>query len=434
MKSNTFVMHNFENKLIKFDKKSIIIKKNCVLCNSSKLKKVIDFGKTPLANAYPKSSNKKEEFFNLSCVLCSICGHLQLSELINPNKLFENYLYVSGTSKVLAEHFKQYSEKVIKRFNLNNNSKILDIACNDGTFLENFVKKKFKNVIGVEPAKNLRNLNLKKNIDINTNFFSFNFSKRLKKKYGRFELITANNVFAHSPNLFDFSKGIKNILSSKGVFIIEVSYLDTVIKKKTFDTIYHEHMSYHSLKPLISFFKKHNLQIFDFELIEAQGGSIRIYISHANSYKVKEKKIRNQIKKETKNGLFSVQKYIFFLKQIIKTRNILKKIIKNQNKKNIEILAYGAPAKLTTFSYFFDLSKKEIKVVIDDNTLKVNRYTPGKKFLIKNFDYLKKNKNKYQVIIILAWNFYESIKKKCQKLNKNFTFIKPFPVPKLEKK
>ena len=427
-------MQNFQNKLIKFNNKSEVLKKHCVLCNSLNLKKVIDFGKTPLANSYPKSLNKKEKFFNLSCVLCSTCGHLQLKELINPKILFKNYLYVSGTSKVLAEHFKKYSEKVIKRFNLNNDSKILDIACNDGTFLENFVKKKFKNVVGVEPAKNLKNLNLKKNIDINTDFFSFDFSKKLKKKYGKFELITANNVFAHSPHLLDFSRGIKNILLSKGIFIIEVSYLDTVIKKKTFDTIYHEHMSYHSLKPLISFFKKQKLQVFDFELIEAQGGSIRLYISHKNSHKVKNEKIKRQIKKETKNGLFLASRYRFFFNQITKTKNILKNIIKNQNKKNIRILGYGAPAKLTTFSHFFDLSKDEIKVVIDDNALKVNRYTPGKKFLIKNFNYLKKNNKKYKVIIILAWNFYDSIKRKCKEINTNFIFIKPFPKPKLDKK
>ena len=427
-------MQNFQNRSVRFNTKSKISKQNCVLCNSIKLKKVIDFGKTPLANSYPKSLSKKEKLFSLSCVICSTCGHLQLKELINPKILFENYLYVSGTSKVLSKHFKNYSEKIIKRFKLNNNSKVLDIACNDGTLLENFVKKKFKNVIGVEPAKNLRALNLKKKIDINTDFFSFNFSKKLKKKYGEFKLITANNVFAHSPHLLDFSKGIKNILSPKGVFVVEVSYLDTVIKKKTFDTIYHEHMSYHSLKPLIGFFKKQKLQIFDFELIEAQGGSIRIYISHKNSFRVKEKKIRNQITKETKNGLFSVSRYKSFFRQIIRTRNILKKIIKEQNKKNIDIIGYGAPAKLTTFSHFFNLSKKDIKVVIDDNALKVNRYTPGKKFLIKNFNYLIKNKKKYKVIIILAWNFYESIKRKCQKVNKNFIFIKPFPIPKIDKK
>ena len=128
-------------------------------------------------------------------------------------------------------------------------------------------------------------------------------------------------------------------------------------------------------------------------MIEAQGGSIRIYVSHKNSHIVKKKKKKNQIKKETKNGLFLISRYKFFLKQILKTtKKILKNIIKDQSKKNIRILGYGAPAKLTTFSHFFDLSKNEIQVVIDDNKLKVNKYSPGKKFLIKNFNYLKKNK------------------------------------------
>jgi len=415
-------------------KKKIIHKTRCVLCDSSKLKKAMDFGKTPLANSYPRKKNIKETYFNLSCILCKNCGHLQLKELINPKILFENYLYVSGTSKVLKKHFEQYSSKMIKKFKLIKNSKILDIACNDGTFLENFVKKKFRNVIGVEPAKNLRKLNLEKKIDINTNFFSFKFSKKLQKKYGYFDLVTANNVFAHSPHLISFTEGVKNILSPKGVFVFEVSYLNTVIKKKTFDTIYHEHMSYHSLKPLLRFFKKQKLQVFDFELIEAQGGSIRVYVSHINAYTVEQKKIDEQIKKEIQNGLFSLSKYQLFFKKIVKTKKTLKDIIKSQREKNLEIIGYGAPAKLTTFSHFFDLSEEDFKIVIDDNALKINRYTPGKKILIKNFNFLRKNKKNYHVIIILAWNFFDSIKKKCQELNKNFFFIKPFPMPKLEKK
>ena len=148
--------------------------------------------------------------------------------------MFENYLYVSGTSKVLKKHFIDYAKKMISVFKLNKKSKILDIACNDGTFLEYFKNKKFKNVVGVEPAKNLRVLNLKKGIDINTNFFGKKFSDKMKDNYESFDLITANNVFAHSPHLYDFSQGVKNLLSDKGVFVFEVSYLPTVLKKKTF--------------------------------------------------------------------------------------------------------------------------------------------------------------------------------------------------------
>ena len=309
----------------------------------------------------------------------------------------------------------------------------MDIACNDGTFLENFTKKKFKNIIGVEPAKNLKKLNVQKKIDINTDFFTLDLSYKLRKKYGEFDLITANNVFAHSPDLYNFSQGVKNLLSEKGVFVIEVSYLDTVLKKKTFDTIYHEHMSYHSLKPLINFFNMQNMQIFDFELIEAQGGSIRLYISKKFAYKINKNKINNQVKKEKLNGLYSINRYKAFHKEIIETKKKLKLLVNEQNKKGMKIIGYGAPAKLTTLSHFFNFSRSDFKLVIDDNRLKVNRFTPGKKFLIKKFSYLKQNKNNYDIILILAWNFYSSIKKKCKKINKNFKFIKPFPLPLIEK-
>lgn len=347
--------------------------------------------------------------------------------------MFENYLYVSGTSKVLKKHFVDYAKKLISVFKLSSRSKILDIACNDGTFLEYFKNKKFENVVGVEPARNLRILNLKKKIDINTHFFSKKFSEKMKKKYDTFDLITANNVFAHSPHLYDFSQGVKNLLSIKGVFVLEVSYLPTVLSKKTFDTIYHEHMSYHALKPLVNFFKMQNLEVFDFQLIEAQGGSIRIFVSHKESFKVKVDKIKNQIKKEVDQGLFLTNRYKRFYKEINETKIKLKKILKNVEKKNLNIIGYGAPAKLTTLTHVFGLSRSDFEFVIDDNNLKVNKFTPGKNFLIKNFNYLKLNQDKHNVIIILAWNFYESIRKKCKKINNKFSFISPFPKPKLEK-
>lgn len=416
-----------------FKNKKIIKKKHCVLCFSKNINKVLDFSKTPLANSYKENLEVKENYFKLSCVLCKNCGHLQLSHLVNPKTMFENYLYVSGTSNVLKKHFIDYAKKMILNFKLNKKSKILDIACNDGTFLEYFKKKNFKDVVGVEPAKNLRTLNLKKKIDIHTNFFSKAYSDKMKKRYDSFDLITANNVFAHSPHLFDFSQGVKNLLSSKGVFVLEVSYLGTVLKKKTFDTIYHEHMSYHGLKPLVQFFKNQNLQIFDFELIEAQGGSIRIFVSHKNSFKVEKNKIYNKIKNEIAEGLYSKKRYKKFFKEIIDTKEKLKKMISKLKEKNLDIIGYGAPAKLTTLTHVFNLTRNDFKIVIDDNSLKVNKFTPGKNFLIKNFDYLKKNKLKHKIIVVLAWNFYESIKIKCKKINNKFLFISPFPQPRIEK-
>lgn len=411
---------------MKFDKKNFFLKKNCVLCNSVKIEKVFKLANTPLANSYPQNKKTKEKYYGLTLVLCKNCGHLQLKEIVNPNILFDNYVYVSGTSKVLKTHFTKYAKTIIKKFKIKKKDYILDIACNDGTFLNNFTSKGYKNVVGIEPAKNLKKYNIEKNIDININYFSFNFSKEMKEKYKSFKVITANNVCAHTPYLFDFFKGIKNILSKKGVFVFEVSYLLDVIDKLQFDTIYHEHMSYHSLLPLKKFVAKLELEIIDFERVDAQGGSIRVYVSHAGSFKVKNLKIKKQILKEINSGIFKKITFDKFFNKIINQKKILKKELKKFKQKKFNIIGYGAPAKLTTFCHLLNINKNDIEYIIDDNKLKQNFFSPGKKIPIRSFEYALKKKP--DVIIILAWNFFDSIVDKCKKyFNNKVVFIKAFP-------
>jgi len=408
-------------------KKDLIKKKECVLCGSKKLKRVLDFEKTPLANSYVKTSQIKEKYYPLICVLCIDCKHLQLQYLVNPKIIFEDYMYVSGTSPVLVKHFENYFQKIKKNLKLDKEKdKILDIACNDGTFLNFFKKDKFKNVVGIEPAKNLRNLNKAKKIDINTDFFNYKNSFRFKKKYKQFKVITANNVFAHVPNLKDFALGVKNILASDGLFIFEVSYLKDVLEKLTFDTIYHEHMSYHSLKPLLKFFRSIELEVVDFDLIEAQGGSIRVYVGHKNSY-INDIKIKKQIEIEKNFGLFTTKKYLEFYKRIEYQKNKIKILIKKNIDNNKLFVGYGAPAKVTTFCHVFELGKKEINYIVDDNDLKQGKYTPGKNIKIISFDELKYCD--FDFILILAWNFADPIIQKLKKniKNKKFKIIVPFP-------
>ena len=407
--------------------KDCVTRKDCVLCQSSSIKEVLNFGKTPLANSYPSKKNTKEKFFPLVCSFCKDCGHLQLKYLVNPNLMFRNYMYVSGTSKVLVEHFKNYFLTIQKKINLKKKSdKILDIACNDGTFLNFFIKSGFRNVIGVEPATNLKKLNKDKKIDINSFFFTHKNSFKLKKKYKSFKIITANNVCAHIPDIKDFVLGVKNILEPDGLFIFEVSYLKDVVNKLTFDTIYHEHMSYHSLKPLLSFFERLGMSVLDFDLVEAQGGSIRVYVGHKNQ-KIYQKKINNQIKKEKQMGLLDEKLFKKFHKRIQNQKKEITTIIdKNITKKNKILVGYGAPAKVTTFSYVFNLGTKSIRHIVDDNPLKQKKYTPGKNIKIISFEELKKINFDY--IIILAWNFAPSIIKKIrQSIKKSFKIIVPFP-------
>ena len=385
----------------------------CRLCDSKKLSKVFNLGKTPLANSYTKKNlSKKLKKYPLGLNLCNSCGHLQLTYSIKPDKMFINYLYKTNTSYKNFLHFKNYASK-IKKLYKNKNGKILDIASNDGTFLSFFNKKNFFR-LGIDPAKNLKKEANKKGIIQIDNFFTKKNSEKIKRKFQQFDIITANHVCAHVENLNDFFNGVKNLLKDDGIFIFEVSYRGSVIKKNTFDTIYHEHLDYHALFPISRFLKKFGLHLFNFELTDAQGGSLRVYASK-NPKSIKVQKIRNQIRKEKNNyKLFNKVTYNKFEKKILDCKKEIRKIIRSFENKNLNIAGYGAAAKTTTFLNYFELSEnKIIKNIYDDNILKQKLYLPGTTIKIlspKNLD-LKK----LDILIIFAWNYSEIIIKKLKK-------------------
>jgi 2-polyprenyl-3-methyl-5-hydroxy-6-metoxy-1,4-benzoquinol methylase len=414
-------------------KKDCIPIKCCRLCNSKKLDGVFQIGNTPLANSYSnKNISKKLKRYPLGLNLCNACGHLQLTHSIKPTKMFSNYLYKTNTSYKNYLHFKNYAKEIDKIFK-KKTGKILDIASNDGTFLSFFDKKKYLRV-GIDPAKNLKRIALDKGIFQIDDFFTKKSSNALKKKYQKFDIITANHVCAHVESLKDFFLGVKNLLRPDGIFVFEVSYRGSVLKKNTFDTIYHEHLDYHSLSPLIKFLKKFNLKLFDFNITKAQGGSLRIYASKNSRY-INKKKINNQIIKErTHYKLFDVNTYKKFEKKINKCKEKLQNIFSMLYKKNSKIVGYGAAAKTTTFLHYFDLSNtKQIKKIFDDNILKQDLYLPGTAIKILNPEYLDfKN---VDIIIIFAWNYsdiiIQKIRKNIKNNNKSIKYLIPFPNPKI---
>ena len=400
----------------------------CRLCNSKKLTTVIDLRSTPLANSFLKRSElrKKEKYYPLKVNFCNNCYHLQLSHIVKAKRMFDNYLYLTNTSKQNRDHFKEYADQIKKKNQSKSKVSILDIASNDGTFL-NFFNKKNYNRLGIDPAKNLSKFSKKLGIKQEIMYFTSNNSLKIKKKYGKFDVITANHVCAHVNDLNDFFKGIPNLLDNKGMFVFEVSYLGSVIKKKTFDTIYHEHADYHSLYPLIKFVKKFNLEIFDFKIVKAQGGSIRIFVGHSNSHIINKVKIKKQIIFEKKKlKLFNIKSFRIFEKKIIKVKTELNKLLTKLKYEKKTIIGYGAAAKTTTLLNYFDIGNKIISFIVDDNKLKQNRYTPGTRIPIFNSKQLYKKKPDY--VILLAWNYSNFIIKTHKKIFKTGgKFIVPFP-------
>ena len=416
-------------------KKDCININSCRLCNTKKISNVFNIGDTPLANSYSKKNfTKKLKRYPLGLSLCNKCGHLQLTHSIKPTKMFSNYLYKTNTSNKNYLHFKEYARELNKFFR-KKTVKILDIASNDGTFLNFFNKKKYFR-LGIDPAKNLKKIARKKGIIQIDDFFTKKKSFILKKKYQQFDIITANHVCAHVEDLSDFFCGVKNLLKSEGIFVFEVSYRGSVLKKNTFDTIYHEHLDYHALFPLLKFLKKFNLEMFDFKITEAQGGSLRVYVSKNPKY-INKIKINNHIIKERINyKLFNINTYKKFKEKIDKCKYKLLKIFLYFEKKNLKITGYGAAAKTTTFLSYFGLSKNKIlKYVFDDNILKQGLYLPGTKIKILSPKYL--NLKKIDVIIIFAWNYSDiiikKIKEKIKVQNKNIKFLIPFPNPRIIK-
>jgi SAM-dependent methyltransferase len=402
--------------------KSITKKISCRLCEKKKLILSIDLGNSPLANQFLDIPIKNKTY-PLKVMRCAYCNHLQLSHVVDKRKLFSKYLFVSSTSLTNLKHFQRYAMECTRRF-IKKKSIILDIASNDGLFLKFFDKRNIR--VGIDPAKNINPKTNSSKYFIEKRFFSFLESKYLKKKYGQFDLITANNVCAHVDNFYDFIKGVKNILKIDGVFIFEVGYFNDVYKNKTFDTIYHEHLDYHLFIPLINFFKKIEMEIFDVKNIFIQGGSLRVYVSHINQRKVNIRKINKIIKKEKEVNYSNSKLYYNYQKFIDDKKKKLTKNIKFLKSKNYKIAGYGASAKSTTFLNYFKIGSKDLDFIADLNKLKQFKYSPGSNIkILPPLEIYKKNIN---YLLILSWNFSkEIIKQNINFLNSGGIFIIPYP-------
>jgi nucleoside-diphosphate-sugar epimerase len=417
---NYGVTHTIKHVFVDENEKNLLMKCykfDCRACGSTDLKRVVSLGYQPLANNLLNKKDEECELYPLEVNYCSKCHNCQLSVIVDPKKMFSNYLYTSSTSSSFRSHFINAAKKYIKDFNLNpKKSYILDIGSNDGVALKPFKDLKFKNILGIEPAANLAKLSNKNKIKTINCFLEKKFLKKIKKNA---DIILASNVFAHSDKLKEMAECMFKLLSKKGVIIIEIQYLLNTLKDLTFDNIYHEHYNYWSLTSLINFFNQFNSVIFRAEKINTHGGSLRIYVS-----KNKKKKIETSIKKlileEEKFGIKKYKTYEDFGKKVYKIRENVINNIKALKEKRVKIVGYGSPAKASTALNFFGISK-EIDFIVEDNKLKHGKFIPGVKIPIKSKSSVT---TKDKTILVLAWNFFNEIKNNNKDLSKKFINIK----------
>ena len=417
---NYGITHTIRHTFVDEKEKNLLMqcyKFECRSCNNTDLKRVVSLGYQPLANNLINKKNEKCDLYPLEVNYCPKCHNCQLSVAVEPKKMFSNYLYTSSTSKVFRNHFIEAAKKYSKELKLNKKkSYIIDIGSNDGVALKPFIDLGFKNILGIEPAKNLAKLANKNKIKTFNGFLEKKNIKKIKKNA---DLILASNVFAHSDKLKEMADCMFSLLSKKGTIVIEVQYLMNTLKDLTFDNIYHEHYNYWSLTSLTYFFNQFGAKIFKSEKIDTHGGSIRIYVKKDKSIKI-DSSVKKMLKEEESFGITRFTTYQKFGEKVYKIRENVLENIKELKKNNKTIIGYGAPAKATTALNFFGVSK-EIDFIVEDNNLKHNKFIPGVKIAIKSKSHIKNKKN---ILIVLAWNFYNDIKKNNSNLSDNFINIK----------
>ena len=422
---NYGITHTVRHVFVDEKEKKLLLesyKFDCRSCGNTDLKRVVSLGYQPLANNLLNKKNEKCELYPLEVNYCNKCHNCQLSVSVDPKKMFSNYLYTSSTSKLFREHFVDAAKKYFKELKLNKKkSYIIDIGSNDGVALKPFLELGFKKILGIEPAQNLAKLANKNKIKTFNGFLEKKNIKKIKKNA---DLILASNVFAHSDKLKEMAECMLSLLGKKGTIVIEVQYLMNTLKDLTFDNIYHEHYNYWSLTSLVNFFNQFSAKIFKAETIDTHGGSLRIYVKKDKKIKV-EPSVKKMLKDEETFGIKDFKTYKKFGEKVYEIRDNVLKNLKILKEKNQEIIGYGAPAKATTALNFFGISN-EINFIVEDNKLKHNKFLPGVKIPIKNKLQIKDKNN---TLLVLAWNFYNDIKKNNSQLSNNFINIKDLETP-----
>ena len=384
-------------------------KDSCRFCSSSLNRIFIDLGKTPLANSFlDESELKKDELIiPLIAYVCEKCFLVQLKESSSPNEIFSNYAYFSSYSTTWLKHAESYVEMMLENYQFTKDSLVIELASNDGYLLQYFKEKKIP-VLGIEPAENVAKSAIKKGIDTRIDFFTKELALNLKNNQKQADLIIANNVLAHVPELNDFVHGIKILLKDDGLATLEFPHLLNLIEKNQFDTIYHEHFSYFSFLTVIDIFKHHELEIFHVQELSTHGGSLRLFVKHKSNDNFSiTPEIKNILDKESKAGLDKIGTYTNFTISAEKIKEDLLNFLHDCKKNNKQVIGYGAPAKGNTLLNFCNIDKTLISYTVDKNIHKQGKYLPGTQIPIKSLEEIKKTKPDF--ILILPWNLQNEI-------------------------
>jgi SAM-dependent methyltransferase len=402
----------------------------CIVCDSHSVEQFLDLGVTPLANKFltEEQLSLSEPTFPLRVGLCAECKHVQLLDGVPPSAMFEDYLYISSASDVLKAHLLDLSDIVTQRCGLSAQDLVIDVGCNDGTLLSGFQRHGVK-VLGVDPAKNLVDFTSEKGIERYVGFFNSQSAKEIAAKYGHAKVITATNTFPHIPALRDFAQGLQSALAPGGFFVVEAHSVFDMLDQVAFDTIYHEHISYWALAPMIRLFEEHGMEVVNAERLPLHHGQLRVFVQRRGEGRV-QPAVAQILELEKRHGLDRIETYKTFANNVERIKQDLTRTIRELRAQGKRVVGYGAPAKGNTLLCYLQLGPDKIDYIADKSRLKQGLFTPGMHVPVVPPERLLEDQPDY--LLVLAWNFLdEIIEQQAEYRSRGGRFILPVPKVKI---
>jgi cyclopropane fatty-acyl-phospholipid synthase-like methyltransferase len=398
----------------------------CIVCDATNVELFLDLGSTKLANKFLAAEElaRPEPSFPLRVGFCHDCGHVQLMEIVPPSAMFTDYLYVSSASDTLKAHLYELSDVVVERYRLGPRHLVMDIGCNDGALLSGFRRHGVK-TLGVDPAENLAALNQDSGIDRYIGFFGADSAKQIVKRWGQAAAITATNTFPHIPRLSDFLAGINMMLAPGGVFVLEAHYLVDMLEQVAFDTIYHEHVSYWALGPMLKLFERHGLEVTNAERLPIHHGQLRVSVQRRGEGQI-QPTVARVLAEEAAKGIGDLKTYLRFARRTAQIKESLLTTVRRFKAEGKRVVGYGAPAKGNTLLSYLGLGPDLVEYIADRSRLKQGRFTPGMHIPVVAPSRLLEDQPDY--VLLLAWNFAEEImKQQSEYRERGGRFILPVP-------
>ncbi len=402
----------------------------CQICSSKEISEIIDFGHQAPCDSliWPEQLSQPETRYPLKLIRCKKCGLVQIDHVVAAEELFfADYPYRSGITSTLANNLRNTASTIVKRYKLAKGSLAIDLGSNDGTLLEGFQREDMK-VLGIEPT-NIAKLANKKGIKTIQKFFNNSLVSEITKEFGNAEVVTACNMFAHVAELGSLITGVENLLVDDGLFVSESHYLMDLIDTVQYDSIYHEHLKYYSVKSIIELFNYYNFTVIDIDRIPNYGGSIRVFARKGKSHKVSNK-VKNLLQDEIDRGLYEESIYQKFTKKIKNSKLQLQNLVLQAKNNNQTIVGVGCPGRATTLLSYCNLDKDTLSYIAEQSTsLKLGLFTPGTYIPIVDEKIMLEEQPDFA--IILSWHYWEPIVKNLRAKGLKSKVVIPLPEVKI---